>query len=292
MPRSKLALAMLLTIGFMWGAAFVFMKDAIEQQPFMDFLATRFTLATLLMIAIAPKKLVGFTKRDFRVGLPVGALLAATFITQTIGLELTTAAISGFLTGLYVVFTPIIGWLFFRHRVRGRVALASLVALGGLGLISGATASSVELQLGQLWLIACAVIAGVHFVMLGRYTKGMSSYRLTTVQIGTVAVICWGFALIDGYQPPPSESVWIALLFTAAFSTVFAFWGQTWAQARLDPSRVAIILSSEVIFSALIAVAVGQETLAITTALGGLLMFAAMLIIEWPARVRKANLKN
>jgi drug/metabolite transporter (DMT)-like permease len=292
MPRAKLAIAMLLTIGFMWGAAFVFMKDAIEQQPFMDFLATRFTIATLLLIAIQPKKLKGFTVRDFRVGLPVGALLAATFITQTIGLELTTAAISGFLTGLYVVFTPLIGWLLFRQKVRWRVAVASLVALGGLGLISGATASSVELQVGQIWLVACAVIAGVHFVMLGRFTKGMSSYRLATVQIGTVAIICWGFALTDGYQPPPSESVWMALLFTAAFSTVFAFWGQTWAQARLDPSRVAIILSSEVIFSALIAVAVGQETLAVTTAFGGLLMFAAMMIIEWPTRASKRNSQN
>lgn len=284
MPRAKLALGMLLTIGFMWGAAFVFMKDAIAQQPFMDFLALRFTLATLLLLVIQPKQLRGLTKRDFKIGVPAGTLLAGTFITQTIGLELTTAAISGFLTGLYVVFTPILGWLIFRNRVSSRVAIGSAVALSGLVLLSGAAASSVELQVGQIWLVACAVIAGFHFIVLGRFSKGMSSYRLTTIQIATVAAICWGFALQDGYQPPPNEGVWIAVIFTAAFATVFAFWGQTWAQARLDPARVAIVMSTEVIFAALIAVAVGQEVLSITTALGGALMFAAMLVIEWPSK--------
>lgn len=284
MPRAKLAIGMLLTIGFMWGAAFVFMKDAIAQQPFMDFLATRFTLATILLLLIQPKQLSGFTVGDLKIGIPAGALLAGTFITQTIGLELTTAAISGFLTGLYVVFTPLLGWLVFRNRVSGRVGVGSLVALSGLGLLSGAAASSVELQIGQIWLIACAVIAGFHFIVLGRFSSGMSSYRLTTVQIATVAAICWAFALQDGYQAPPNEGVWVAVVFTAAFATVFAFWGQTWAQARLDPARVAIVMSSEVIFAALIAVAVGQEVLSVATMLGGALMFGAMLIIEWPAR--------
>jgi drug/metabolite transporter (DMT)-like permease len=284
MPRAKLAIGMLLTIGFMWGAAFVFMKDAIAQQPFMDFLATRFTLATILLLMIQPKQLKGFERRDLKIGIPAGVLLAGTFITQTIGLELTTAAISGFLTGLYVVFTPLLGWLVFRSRVSGRVGVGSLVALSGLGLLSGAAASSVELQIGQIWLIACAVIAGFHFIVLGRFSSGMSSYRLTTVQIATVAVICWVFALHDGYQAPPNEGVWIAVVFTAAFATVFAFWGQTWAQARLDPARVAIVMSSEVIFAALIAVAVGQEVLSVTTLMGGALMFGAMLIIEWPSR--------
>ena len=284
MPRAKLAIGMLLSIGFMWGAAFVFMKDAIAQQPFMDFLALRFTLAVLLLLVIQPRQLVGFTAKDFKVGVPAGALLAGTFITQTIGLELTTAAISGFLTGLYVVFTPLLGWLIFRNRVSGRVAIGGVVALAGMGLLSGAAASSVELQTGQIWLILCAVIAGFHFIVLGRFSKGMSSYRLTTVQIATVAAICWGFALQDGFQPPPDEGVWIAVVFTAAFATVFAFWGQTWAQARLDPARVAIVMSSEVIFAALIAVAVGQEVLSTTTILGGALMFSAMLVIEWPSR--------
>lgn len=284
MPRARLAIGMLLAIGFMWGAAFVFMKDAIAQQPFMDFLATRFTLAAILLLMIQPKQLAGFKARDFKIGIPAGALLAGTFITQTIGLELTTAAISGFLTGLYVVFTPLLGWLVFRNRIGMKVAIGSVVALSGLGTLSGAAASSVELQVGQIWLIACAIIAGFHFIVLGRFSKGLSSYRLTTVQIATVAAICWGFALQDGYQPPPNEGVWIAVVFTAAFATVFAFWGQTWAQARLDPARVAIVMSSEVIFAALIAVAVGQEVLSITTMLGGALMFGAMLIIEWPSR--------
>jgi len=283
MTKVRFAVIALLFVGFVWGAAFVLMKDAIEQQPYMDFLATRFTVAALAMVALRPKVSLSFAKGDVAFGAVIGSVLAVGYITQTIGLEATTAAMSGFLTGLYVVLTPLLAWLVLREKISIKIALGAVLAAIGLGILSGA-AESVEFQIGQLWLIACAVMYAVHILLLGKFGKGRDSYRFAMLQIAAVALVTWGFALLDGYQAPPNGSVWFAILFTALLSTVFAFWVQTWAQTILEPSRVALLITSEVVFTALIAVAVGQEPATLAMVIGGSVMLVAMLLVEWPTK--------
>ncbi|MDP4887128.1 MAG: EamA family transporter, partial [Aquiluna sp.] len=102
MSKTRLAVLALLGVGFVWGAAFVLMKDAIVLQPYMDFLATRFTIAAIAMILLRPVVSLRFEAGDIRYGALIGVVLAFGYITQTIGLDMTTAATSGFLTGLYV----------------------------------------------------------------------------------------------------------------------------------------------------------------------------------------------
>ena len=283
MTKIRLAVLALLGVGFVWGAAFVLMKDAIKQQPYMDFLATRFTIAFVAMLLLRPSVSTKFEKGDIRHGALLGAVLAFGYITQTIGLELTTAATSGFLTGLYVVFTPLLAWLFMRQSVARRVIVGVVVAMVGLAIFSGA-ATDVQFQVGQLWLVTCAIFYAVHILLLGKHGKGRSAYRFAMIQIGWMAVVTWGFALVDGYQVPPNFEVWLALFFTAILSTVIAFWVQTWAQTLIDPARVALIITSEVIFTALVAVAVGQEPVTFAMLIGGGLLFSAMLIVEWPTK--------
>jgi drug/metabolite transporter (DMT)-like permease len=276
----------LLGVGFVWGAAFVLMKDAIVLQPYMDFLATRFTIAAIAMILLRPVVSLRFEAGDIRYGALIGVVLAFGYITQTIGLDMTTAATSGFLTGLYVVFTPLIAWLFTRQKVSGKVALGVLFSIVGMGIFSGA-ANSTEFQLGQIWLVVCAVLYAVHILLLGHYGKTRNSYRFAMLQIAFVAMVTWGFALVDGYQPPPNFEVWFAVLFTALLSTVLAFWIQTWAQTLLDPARVALLITSEVIFTALLAIGLGQEPLTLAIVVGGGMMLTAMLIVEWPRKGEK-----
>lgn len=277
----------LVAVAAMWGSAFVLMKPAIEQQPFFDFLAIRFTIAALIMLAVRPKVVVALTGRMLAVGASLGVVLGLGYVTQTIALELTTAAITGFLTGTYVVLTPVIGWLFFRRRIGVKVAIGAVLALIGLGLIS---ITGVSIEAGQIWGVACAVFFALHIVGLGRFSSGFDAYALTFVQLCAVAVVCWIGALPDGYQGPPTWDVWMAVLITAVFATVIGFFVQTWAQARVDPSRVAIILTLEVVFTALISVGVGQEVLAVNTVIGGGFMVAAMVIVEWPGRRRAARI--
>ena len=262
------------------------MKDAIVLQPYMDFLATRFTIAAIAMILLRPMVSLKFEAGDLKYGGLIGVVLAFGYITQTIGLELTTAATSGFLTGLYVVFTPLIAWLFVRRKISGKVAIGVLFSIVGMAIFSGA-ATSTEFQVGQIWLVVCAVLYAVHILLLGHYGKTRNSYRLAMVQIAAVAVVTWGFALVDGYQPPPNLEVWFAVLFTALLSTVLAFWIQTWAQTLLDPARVALLITSEVIFTALLAIGLGQEPLTLAIVVGGGMMLTAMLIVEWPRKGEK-----
>lgn len=283
MPKTRLAVIALLGVGFVWGAAFVLMKDAIEQQPYMDFLATRFSIAAIAMIVLRPRLSLRMQPGDIKYGSLIGVVLAFGFITQTIGLSLTTAATSGFLTGLYVVLTPIIAWVFNRKRFPVRVIVGVLLAAVGLAVFSGA-ANDVEFQLGQIWLVICAVLFAIHILLLGKFGQGRNSYRIAMLQISFAAIVCWGFALADGYQPPPNAEVWFAVLFTALLSTVIAFWVQTWAQTLIDPARVALLITSEVIFSAILAVGSGQEPLTVAMIVGGSVMVTAMLIVEWPTK--------
>jgi drug/metabolite transporter (DMT)-like permease len=287
MKTSRLALWSLVGVAAMWGISFVVMKPAIAQQPFMDFLAIRFTIATAIMFAIRPKVIFALKGRMLVIGGALGVILGFAYITQTLALDLTTAAITGFLTGTYVVLTPILGWIIFRKKIGIKVAIGAILALIGLGLIS---ITGVSIEVGQIWGIVCAVLYALHIVGLGRYSAGLDSYALTFVQLFFVTVVSWIGALPDGYVSPPTIEVWYAVLFTAIFGTVIAFFVQTWAQARMDPSRVAIVLTFEVVFTALISVGVGQEELALRTIIGGGFMVAAMLIVEWPTKGRKAKI--
>ncbi len=277
----RIAAPALLSVAVVWGAAFVLMKPAIEHQPFYDFLATRFTVATLIMILVRPKVLAEINWDLLKRGIPLGVLLALGYITQTIALELTTAAITGFLTGLYVVLTPVLGFFIFKKKLDVRVFIGVVLATIGLALLS---LNGLSIEPGQLWGIACALLFAAHIVALGAWSPGKNVYVLTVLQLGTMAVINWIGALVnDGsYQSPPNWDVWFAVLFTAVFATAVAFFVQTWAQSLMDASRVAIILTTEIVWAAVIAVAVGQEVLSLRTLLGGLIMLAAMFIVEWP----------
>jgi drug/metabolite transporter (DMT)-like permease len=243
------------------------MKPAIERQPVPDFLATRFLIATIILILIRPRVLQSISPRVWWTGGIAGVVLAFGYVAQTIGLYFATAAITGFLTGLYVVATPLLAWLMFRQRLNGKVVIAAILGLTGLGVIS---LNSFGIGIGEVWIIIGALFFALHIVVLGRWAPGADAYALTVVQLifVTVVTVILTFADGDGYVAPPDTDVWIAVLITAVFATALAFLLQTWAQSKLDSSRTAIILTAEVPWAAGLAVAVGQETLAVRTIIG------------------------
>lgn len=287
MKLKSWAVLALIFVAIVWGAGFVLMKDAINDQPVFDFLATRFTLATIVMIAIRPQVLTSINKKILFRGSILGVMLGLAYVTQTIGLDLTTAAITGFLTGLYVVFTPLLFWFVFKKKVEKKVIVGTTLALTALLFISF---NGLSFDPGQIWLIACALLFAGHIIGLSFWSNAKDIYPLTVVQLGAGAIVCWLGAVPDGYQPPPNAFVWGTVLFTAVFATAMAFLIQTWAQAIMDPSKVAIILTGEIVFAAAIAVAVGQEVLSARTVIGGVLIVVAMLIVEWPDKKTKSPL--
>jgi drug/metabolite transporter (DMT)-like permease len=169
----------------------------------------------------------------------------------------------------------------FRAPIAGRVWAGVALAFGGLALIS---INDFGFNLTQLWTLVGAILFALHYVVLARWSPGLSSYALTLVQLSVAAAVAWVGALVDGYQPPTNLSTWLAIAYTGIFATALAYFVQTWAEARMDASRVAVILTLEVVFAALVAVAVGQEVLALKTVFGGALIVLAMFVVEWPTR--------
>jgi drug/metabolite transporter (DMT)-like permease len=283
MSRSRLAALALISVAICWGAAFVLMKPAIERMPIFNFLAVRFTIAVIVMVLIRPNVLKSLNKNLLIQGGLLGLALGGGYVTQTIGLHYSTAAITGFFTGLYVAFTPLLAWFLLKNKVSSKSLFGVILATLGLAILSS---GAIEFGWGELALLACAILFALHIVGLGVWSSKHDSYSLTVVQLAMCALISWvgAFAIEGGVKSPPDSEVWFAIVFCAVLATALAFFVQTWAQGFLDASRVAIILTSEVVWTAIISYSIGQEQPTLISLLGGGVMLVAMLIVEWPTK--------
>ena len=133
---------------------------------------------------------------------------------------------------------------------------------------------------GELLVLGSAFGFGAHIIALGKWSNGRDAYAMTVVQL-TVCAIMSGIASIfeGGYQLPPDGGVWATVIFTAVICTAVAFVIQTWSQAHMTTTKVAVILTMEVVFAAVFAIVFGGETLTLQKALGGLLVLVAMFVI-------------
>jgi drug/metabolite transporter (DMT)-like permease len=274
--RVRLAPIALISLAAAWGLAFVVMKDSIERQSVNSFLFTRFGIATLVLLVFRPMIFRLITRELFIKGFLAGLLLGAGFILQTEGLARTDAGITGFITGLYVVATPLISALILKKKISrftwGCVALATV----GLALLS---LRGWAMGFGEFLVLLCALAFAAHIVALGQWSSGRDVYAMTIVQLFAVTVLTGSFALVEGYQPPPDNEVWAVVFFTAIVATALGFIIQTWAQAHIEPTKVAVILTLEVVFAAFFAITIGREVMTPQVILGGVLLLISMYLI-------------
>jgi drug/metabolite transporter (DMT)-like permease len=216
----------------------------------------------------------------------LGLALAAGYQLQTFGLRSTPAAISGFLTGLGVVFTPLLAWALLRHRPGYRAWAGSLLATGGLALIS---LRAFSFGAGELLTLASAVVFAAQIVGLGRWSTADGAWGLATVQLLTVAALLLFASLTrGGLGAPRNGGEWAAVAGTAVAATALAFAVQSWAQSQISTARTAVTLTMEPVFAALAAWVAG-ETFEWTVLAGGALVVAAMLVVEPPVRRKLAS---
>ena len=274
--KMRIAPWALLSVSAAWGMAFVIMKDAIERQSVNNFLFTRFTLAVVVMIAIKPRVLQQLNRELLVRAGSAGIFLSLGYIFQTLGLARTGAAITGFVTGLYVVFTPLLASFFLKERLTkviwGCVALATV----GLGLLS---IRGFSVGFGEMLVLASAFFFAAHIIALGKWSSGRDAYAMTVVQLAVCALMSGLASIPEGYAAPPDYGVWAVVIFTAVICTAVAFVVQTWSQAHMTTSKVAVILTMEVVFAALFAVIFGGELLTLQATLGGLMVLIAMFVI-------------
>lgn len=275
-----LATAGLVATTAVWGSTFVVVKDAISRVPVLDFLVLRFALAALVMIAVRPRALAGLSRAAWRHGVLLGLVLAAGYATQTFGLQTASASVSGFITGLFVVFTPLIAAVVLRRQVGRAVWLAVALATVGLGLIS---LHGLSIGRGELLTVFGAFFFALHIVGLGEWSHKYDAYALAIVQIGTVCLFSLALALVhDGSHAvrlPHDGSAWVAIGVTAVLGTAAGFFLQTWSQAKMPATRAAVILTMEPVFAGVTGVLSG-ETLAVRGWVGAALVLAAMYLVE------------
>jgi drug/metabolite transporter (DMT)-like permease len=272
----KLAPWALLAVSASWGAAFVIMKPAIERQSVNSFLATRFVMAVVVMTLLRPSVLQKINKEMLLKGSLAGLFLGTGYIFQTLGLARTGAAITGFVTGLYVVLTPLIAALFLKERITRFTWFCVLLATVGLALLS---LRGWSVGIGEALVFVSAIAFAAHIVTLSKWSFGLDAYALTIVQLSICALLTGAISLGQGYESPPDFGVWKVVIFTAVIATAVAFIVQTWSQAHMNSTKVAVILTMEVVFAALFAVAFGGESLTLQVSIGGALVLLAMYLI-------------
>ena len=280
--RTGLPTAALVAVTAIWGSTFVIVQFTIEQLPVFTFLAWRFGIAAALLFALRPGALRALSTTDIGRGLAIGVSLGIGYVLQTLGLQYTSATVSGFITGMFLVFTPMVAWLTMRERITPSAWIAVAVATVGLGLISlqGAAMSG----LGELLTLGGALAFAFQIVGLSAWSTTSNSYGLAVLQLGMVTVMCAAIAPFEsGPKVPPTPQVWAAVLFLAIAATALAFVVQSWAQAQITPTKAAVILTMEPVFAGVTGYLAGDD-LTWRLVLGGLLVVSSMYLVEVGAR--------
>ena len=287
--KSKLTLYIaMISIAAVWGSSFVVMKDSLERQNVFSFLASRFILAALLMFLYKPGVFRGLTNKFISRGIIAGILLGSGYIFQTYGLTKTTVSNTGFITGLYLVFTPLISLIILKRHVLKIQWLAVIVATIGLFFISY---NGVTIGLGEILVLISAFIYGAHFVALGEWSDGKNTYALTFIQVVTVAALTSIFAFKDGFQIAPDSTVWLAILYTAFFATFLGFLIQTKAQSVMSATVASVLLATETPFAVFFGLYFHSDPLTLRIITGGLLVMLAMALVIWSDN-RKSSMRR
>jgi drug/metabolite transporter (DMT)-like permease len=266
-------------IAAVWGLTFVMVQDAVEILPVMAFLAFRFLSAAALVALIFRKQLARLDAKGWRVGAAMGFFLMVGYVFQTLGLQYTTASNTGFITGLFVVLTPIFGAVLFGHRAGAVAWGAAAVSAIGLFLLSG-TGDEVHL-LGDGLVLVTACSFSMHILVTDRAVKDHDVGALLAVQLGVCGLVPLIFAAgSQDLEFPRGTTVWSALLVTSFVASALGFFVQTYAQRHAPPARTALILASEPAFAGFFAYLLKGERLGALDWVGATLILAAILAVE------------
>jgi drug/metabolite transporter (DMT)-like permease len=242
-------LVALIAVTAVWGVTFVQVKDAVEIYPLYAFLAVRYAIATGVLGAVGARRVRTLGRGGFAAGAVLGALLGVGIGLQTAGLERTTVSSTGFITGLYVVLTPLFGLALFRTRVGLEVWLGIVLSVTGLAMLSGVHVGSTD---GDLLVLASSAAQALQILMVERYANRYDAVALTLVELATCLAGFLVLALARGeLSLPRGWTVWGALVVTGVFASALAYLIQVWAQRQLSAARIALVFSLETVFAGL-----------------------------------------
>ncbi len=276
-PRLSPMLA-LVGVTAIWGYTFVPVQEAVAIYPLFAFLAVRFGISTVVLAPFAWRSLRVLPRRGLAAGAGAGVLLATAYGLQTAGLELTTVSSTGFITGLYVVLTPVIALALFRTPVAAVAWVGVALAVAGLLLLNGVPGGS---TVGNALVLGNAVAQSFQIVAMERFAPRYDARALTFLQM---AVSCAGFTVIalsrGELSMPHGGTVWFALVVTGVFAGALGYLVATWVQSRATAARVALVFVLEAPFAALFGVLLLSERLGFLGWAGCAVMLAGIVLAE------------
>jgi drug/metabolite transporter (DMT)-like permease len=274
---SLVATLVLVAITACWGSTFFLIHDLLDRIPAVDFLAVRFTIAAALLLVVAPRAVLRLSPAVRRQAVVLGCLYGVAQILQTAGLAQTPASVSGFITGMYVVATPLFAAVLLHNKITRTTWAAVLLAFAGLAVL---TLDGFSVGYGEALTFVAAMLYALHIVGLGAWSNARDALGMSILQVVMVAVICLVASAPGGIVLPDNRQDWLAVVYMAVFPAALALLGQTWAQAHLSATRTAIVMSMEPVFAAFFAVLFGGESFTLRMATGGAMVLAAMLLVE------------
>ena len=245
--HARLATLLLVSVTAVWGSTFFLIRDLVEHVPPADFLAVRFGIAAIVMFALFRRQVMALTRREVRVGVVLGVLYGVAQVLQTMGLQHTDASVSGFITGTYVVLTPVLGAVLLHDRVSPVTWAAVGLATVGIALLS---LNGFAVGIGEALTLMSALLYAGHIVALGHWATPGAAVGLATVQAAVITVVTGVVAVPGGLTLPATGGQWASLLYMALIAGALALWAQTWAQAHLTATRAAIVMALEPVFAA------------------------------------------
>ena len=272
---------LLVSVTIFWGVTFLMVQDAISNVPVFSFLFFRFGLASIIMIVISYKKLLTLDYNTLFYGVFLGTLLFAGYATQTYALLFSKSTIVAFLTGLFVVFTPLMSYVLLKERIKINIIIASLLSFIGLYLLT--MSGVLSFGYGEIFGVLCALFIAFHLIATGKLPKEINVFSVVTIQFITITIFSLILSLI--FEPVTfniefSSTFVNAILITSIFATVYAFIIQTYVQQFISSTKTAIICTLEPLSAAFYGIFIGGEILLTTQFIGAGLIILATLISE------------
>ena len=281
--RADVALAF---CSLLWGVTFVVVRNALNHISVFLFLAVRFSLAAVLMALFRPGGLRNLKKDEVFAGAALGLFMFGGYAFQTAGLQYTTPAKSGFITGSSVVFVPLLLGLFWRRRLTTWIYGGTLAAVAGLYLLTVPAEGVARLNHGDLLTLGAAGLYAVHIILVGDYTRRHSVAALSVLQVAACAALAWvatAAASVTAWQPARFDGRWelaAAIGICAVFATAIAFSTQLWAQQYTTASHAAIIFTLEPVVAVITSYLVIGERLNLRAVFGAACVLTGILIAE------------
>jgi drug/metabolite transporter (DMT)-like permease len=289
-PGSALPTLTLLGVTAAWGSTFFLIKDLLRQISVLDFLSLRFAVAALALFLLAPRSVSRLSRDEVRQGVLLGLVYGVAQVLQTLGLERTSASVSGFVTGMYVVATPVFAALLLKERIPAVVWTAVAMSTVGLGFLS---LQGMSVSPGVAAIFASAMLYALHIIGLGRWSTTANVFGLSIVQMAVICAVCTVVSAPNGIHTPTTSGGWVSLLYMAVIAGSLTLLGQTWAQARITSTRAAIIMTMEPVWAAFFAVLFGGDHLTARMLAGGAFVLAAMYTVELaPRRVTEPEVTH